>query len=401
MGIYVVSLPHNCTIFYTMAKVNVTLRKVKSIRGDRSLWYLDLYPGIAGTNKKGEPISKRREWLHKYTFDRPRDIFDRDHNVKTKEEISIILMKRQNELNKPDIYNSLEIEHLKKIEIGEGSFTDFMAKLVKKKQRKPNDPYVSMQKHIVSYGGKDLKFSDITETFCNGFKDYLETAKMIRSKERAISRTSAANYWTLFKVTIRAAYKAGHFTTYLNDKLGSMPKDESRREYLTMDELNLLAATPCTIPLLKRAALFSALTGLRYSDIEKLSWDEIEKVDGEYCLKFTQKKTGGIETLPIGQQAVDLMGDRDQEKPFEGLSYGSWTNRNIKKWAASAGITKKITFHCLRHTFATLQLSAGTDIYTVSKLLGHRDLKTTQIYTHVMKEAKREAVNRVTINYNT
>ena len=72
---------------------------------------------------------------------------------------------------------------------------------------------------------------------------------------------------------------------------------------------------------------------------------------------------------------------------------------NLNKWVAKAGITKKITFHCFRHTFATLQLTGGTDIYTVSKLLGHRDLKTTQIYAKVIDKSKRDAVNRITLNF--
>lgn len=383
-----------------MAKINVTLRKVKSIRGDRSLWYLDFYPGIPGTNKKGEPINKRREWLHKYTFERPRDVFDRDHNTKIKEELNIILMRRQNELCKPEIYNPLEIEQLRKKEIGEGSFTDYMAKYVIKHQIGSHSPIISTSKHFYNYAGRDVKFADITEKFCNGFRDYLQTAKNIskNKNESQISKSTASLYFSMFKTVLKGAYKAGHFTTYLNDKLGSLPMDQSRREYLTLDELNALAATPCRIPILKRAALFSALTGLRYSDIEKLTWSEVEATSDNYVLKFTQRKTGGIETLPISKQAVDLLGDRDQAKPFEGLVYDAHKNLIIKSWINEAGITKKITFHCFRHTFATLQLSAGTDIYTVSKLLGHRNLKTTQIYAHVLDEAKREAVNRVTIN---
>lgn len=382
-----------------MTKINVTLRKKKSIRGDRSLWYLDFYPPIPGTNKKGESILTRREWLHKFTYDHPRDIFDREHNIKTKEEINIILLRRSNELSKPEIYTTLEIEALKKIELGEGSFTDFLAKYVVKKQSTTHDSFNSMQKHVIKFAGKELKFSDITEKFCNGFKDYLKGAKNVANNKNSsqLSKITASHYFTMFKTVIRQAYKTGHLTAFLNDKLGSLPKDETRRNYLTMDELNTLAGTPCTVPLLKRAALFSALTGLRFSDIEKLTWDEVEGTNDDYVLKFTQRKTGGIETLPISQQAVDLLGDRSQVKPFAGLVYDATINYYIKKWITAAGITKKITFHCFRHTFATLQLSAGTDIYTVSKMLGHRDLSTTQIYAHVLDEAKRNAVNRITI----
>jgi site-specific recombinase XerD len=63
-----------------------------------------------------------------------------------------------------------------------------------------------------------------------------------------------------------------------------------------------------------------------------------------------------------------------------------------------AGITKNITFHCFRHTFATLQLSKGTDIYTVSKMLGHRELKTTQIYAKIIDQTKRDAANKIKLD---
>jgi integrase len=259
---------------------------------------------------------------------------------------------------------------------------------------------VSFEKHLCFYAKeKNLKFADITEKYCNGFRDYLLSAKRINS-DALITKNTANLYFSLFKIILKKAYKAGNLP-YLNDKLGSIPKTETRRNFLTMDELNELGKTPCFDPVIKRAALFSALTGLRFSDIEKLTWGEVEATNGDCVLKFTQKKTKGNATLYISQQAVDLIGDRSQAKPFEGLRYGANKNTLLKNWITAAGITKKITFHCFRHSYATLQLSAGTDIYTVSKLLGHRDLKTTQIYTHVMEEAKREAANKVTINIIT
>ena len=63
-----------------------------------------------------------------------------------------------------------------------------------------------------------------------------------------------------------------------------------------------------------------------------------------------------------------------------------------------AGITKNITFHCARHTYATLQLTLGTDIYTVSKLLGHKELRTTQIYAKVIDDKKKEAANKIKLD---
>ena len=80
---------------------------------------------------------------------------------------------------------------------------------------------------------------------------------------------------------------------------------------------------------------------------------------------------------------------------FEGFTYGAWTSLELKRWALAAGITKNLTFHCARHTFAVMMLDLGADIYTVSKLLGHRELSTTQIYAKVLDKNKQAAVNLI------
>ena len=114
-------------------------------------------------------------------------------------------------------------------------------------------------------------------------------------------------------------------------------------------------------------------------------------------MRFTQKKTKGAETQPISEQAFGLLGERgnSEERVFTGLKYSAWHNLKLQQWMMKAGISKTITFHCARHTYATLQLTLGTDIYTVSKLLGHKDLKTTQVYAKIIDEKKREAASRI------
>ena len=169
----------------------------------------------------------------------------------------------------------------------------------------------------------------------------------------------------------------------------------------TIEELNKLVKTECANPLLKNAALFSALTGLRFSDIEKLVWGEIEFVEGQgYFIHFKQQKTKGVEVLPIAEQAFSLLGERQKatDNVFAGLQYSAYQNKHLLKWISKAGITKDITFHCFRHTYATLQLSKGTDIYTVSKMLGHRELKTTQIYAKIIDQTKRDAANKIVLD---
>ena len=104
--------------------------------------------------------------------------------------------------------------------------------------------------------------------------------------------------------------------------------------------------------------------------------------------------------MPINEQAFSLLGVRREptDKVFDGLTYSAYENKHLYQWIGAAGIAKDITFHCFRHTFATLQLSMGTNIYTVSKMLGHRDLKTTQIYAKIIDQTKRDAAGKIKLD---
>jgi integrase len=121
---------------------------------------------------------------------------------------------------------------------------------------------------------------------------------------------------------------------------------------------------------------------------------------GHY-IRFRQQKTKGAETLPISEQAFSLLGEQfeNEERVFIGLKYSAWHNLKLQQWVMKAGISKTITFHCARHTYATLQLTLGTDIYTVSKLLGHKDLKTTQVYAKIIDEKKKDAANKIQLQF--
>ena len=218
-------------------------------------------------------------------------------------------------------------------------------------------------------------------------------------KKGVISQNTASTYFSIFKAALKQAFIDGYLTVDIEAKVKGIQGQESRREYLTIDELNRLAQTPCD-PLLKRAALFSALTGLRHCDIQKLKWSEIEVFNGSYRLNFTQQKTKGVEYMPISEQAFQLCGERKdgEQLVFAGLPDPSWINRPIKKWVAEAGITKHITYHCFRHSYATLQLAGGTDIYTVSKMLGHTNVRTTQVYAKVVDAKKEEATKTIKLD---
>ena len=247
--------------------------------------------------------------------------------------------------------------------------------------------------------GDTILFADIDLKLVESFRRFLMTAPQGGNKSGTISQNTASTYFAIFKAGLKQAFIDGYLTIDISAKVKGIQEQESRREYLTVEELNRLAQTPCD-PLLKRAALFSALTGIRHCDIQKLKWSEVEMFNGNYRLNFTQQKTKGVEYMPISEQAFQLCGERQDGDllVFAGLPAPSWINRPIKRWVEAAGIKKHISFHCFRHSYATLQLAGGTDIYTVSKMLGHTNVRTTQIYAKVVDAKKESATKRITLD---
>jgi integrase len=374
--------------------IKVKLRQ-KAISGKRKSLYLDFYPAIPNPDTG---ILTRRQFLGMYILAKANTPIDKESNKEVLKLAEQIRSKREIELSKPEIYMEYEREQLKIKEKGERDFVSYFKGLADKRQSSNHDNWVSAYKYLFAFTDGSLKFADLDEKFCNDFKEYLLNTKSNKSEKVNLSQNSAVSYFNKFKATLKQAYKDGILSFDLNSRIEPVKTAEVQRNFLTIEELNALVKTDCASPLLKRAALFSALTGLRFSDIEKLVWGEIEYIEGNgYFLNFKQQKTKGVEVLPISEQAYNLLGEPqdNSNRVFEGLNYSAYSNKHLAKWIGMAGITKDITFHCFRHTFATLQLSNGTDIYTVSKMLGHRELKTTQIYAKVIDKTKREAADKI------
>ncbi len=382
--------------------IKVKLRE-KKISGNRQSLYLDFYPAIPHP-ETGAPT--RREFLGLYLFDKAKNSIDKQHNKETLQLAEQIRQKRENHLNKPEIYTGYEKEQLKIKEQGEQNFVTYFKSLADKRKASNHENWVSALRYLDNFTNGKMKFADLNEKFLEDFKEYLLTTKSNKSNKTTLAQNSAVSYFNKIKAALKEAYKDGILQSDLNARVKPIQSAETRREYLTIDELNKLVKKDCNNPLMKRAALFSALTGLRFSDIQKMVWGELECVkDQGYFLNFNQKKTKGVEVLPISEQAYrftegpDNPKDMPQDKcVFEGLKYSAYHNKQLSQWIGAAGITKHITSHCFRHTFATLQLSKGTDIYTVSKMLGHRELKTTQIYAKIIDQTKREAADKIKLD---
>jgi integrase len=280
------------------------------------------------------------------------------------------------------------------------SFLNYVELLIEKKNTSKGnyDNWDSMLKHLKKYGQPDVAFDQITGEWLEGFQQFLNETKSSNSKP--LSQNSKVSYYSKLVSAVKQAVKDGYLQQNPAHNVKGFAHEETEREFLTHEELQALANTDCSYELLKRAFLFSALTGLRWSDIIKLRWIDVQHAkELGYFIRFRQKKTKGAETLPISTQAYQLMGVKkeDDSMVFDGLKYSAWNNLKLSQWALRAGITKHITFHSARHSFATLQLTLGTDIYTVSKMLGHKHLKTTQVYSRVIDQKKQDAANKIKI----
>lgn len=262
-------------------------------------------------------------------------------------------------------------------------------------------------KHLERYvRNPGMTFREVTPEFVRGFRSYLDKVARVKDHRKnpggeevakPLSNSTKGSYFNKLRACVNQAYEEGIIPRNPARGVEGFKVEERERVYLTLDEVRAMAATECRYPMLRRAFLFSCLTGLRKSDIEKLRWSEVRQ-EGEFTrIVFRQKKTGGQEYIDISPQAVVFMGERGarDERVFEGFGYASYYLTELRRWAVRAGVTKDVTFHTGRHTFAVIMLDLGVDIYTVQKLLGHREIRTTQIYAHMLDKKKQEAAMRI------
>lgn len=373
--------------------MKITVRE-KSIKHNRKSLYLDFYPAILNPNT-GKYT--RREFLGLYIYAKPKTDLEKAHNKNTKLLAQNIAAKRQLEVQEKDygfFKKKIKDEDLL-------PFFKSLADNYKNKSSGDTNNWPAVYRYLYDFTGGVCMKRDITIKFCERFKDYIQTAKPSFSTKTILANNSAVLYFSIFRKMVKIAYEAEKLDTDVAKDISNIKRVETQREYLTYEELKILAKTPCDLPVLKNAALFSALTGLRYSDIAKLTWQEIYMDDtGNLSIRFTQKKTKGVQSNPISGYAANLLGKRGlpNEKVFKPLLYSSWQNMKIQEWVYRAGIYRKITFHCFRHSFATVQLSLGTDIMTIKEMLGHKSVQTTLIYAKVVSSTKREAADKMNLD---
>lgn len=369
--------------------MKVFLRQRKqSSKGSTSL-YLELYKGtIKTTDGKTKPV-REYEYLNIYLIDKPANPIDKQQNKDNKKLAESIRAKRELEIKEGKYGFTANFK-------AKANFIDYFKHLTQKKTTRGNKiNWHSTIQHLMNYAGNEVQFKNIDKSFCEGFKTFLNTAN--GKTGTPLGNNTKNNYFSKFKAVLNQSVKDGIISISPANGIANFSHLESKREYLSIDEVKALAKTNCRYNVLKNAFLFSCLTGLRFSDVQKLQWQNLQIINNSWRITFRQKKTKGLEYLDINQQAKQLMGNtgKPDEKVFTNLKYNVYFNRELQKWVKDAGIKKQITFHCARHTFAVMQLTLGTELFTVSKLLGHENLKTTQVYAKIIDDKKREAVNKI------
>ncbi|HRB00589.1 MAG TPA: site-specific integrase [Ignavibacteria bacterium] len=370
-------------------KVKLNQRKLKD--GKLSL-YLEYYLGYSKDKAGKIRHNRKKENLELYLLESPKNTKEKQSNKDIQMLAEKILTKRQAEINAGK--HGFSDDSKSKINL-----VEYYSKLTEnRKQSKGNyGNWDASLKHLIKFCDPDTTtFKEVDEVFVKRFKDFLLKEPLVRETD-TLSINSAHSYFNKFKACLNQAFQDKIINENPATRIKGIKPETTEREYLTFDEIQKIAKIECRYDVLKRAFLFSCITGLRWSDINKLKWSEVQDFNSGYRITFTQKKTKGLEYLDISQQARDILGEEGlpEERVFKGLKYSSYVNLELQKWCMKAGITKNITFHCARHTFATLQLTLGTDIFTVSKLLGHKDLKTTQVYSNIIDQKKIDAINKI------
>ncbi len=250
--------------------------------------------------------------------------------------------------------------------------------------------------------GKKIKNANLYKTALNSFMNFLKKdynlheidSGLIKSYLNSIKHLSThtqCDYLIALKYVFNKAVIQNFIVT--NPVQVSVKKEESDRVYLSIEEIVKIHNTTGDFnDIVKYAFIFSCFTGLRISDIYNLTWNDI---DNGY-MNIRQQKTKSFVKMKLSSSALKILENvnRDSENVFSLPTY-KYIRSNLEKLIKLSGISKKITFHCARHTFATLCLTYEVDIYTVSKLLGHSNVSTTQIYAKLIDKKKDEAIDKL------
>ena len=358
-------------------KDGVTSRKMKSL-------YLDIYLG------KGH--KRQYEFLGFDIYAVPKTKAERAHNAEILHAAKIVMAERETEVQTGRYGITLK-------EQSSGlTLLEFLVAESMKRKPQTEEQWRCMINHVRAAKIEKTLMTHISGDQCLKLRDHLRGL----AESGRLSKFTTYNYLSLFRTGLRAAYRARLTKENLVDRFDQLPNGQSTRQYLTQEELDRFSSAPTLSKVSREVFLFSALCGMRISDIRSLSWEKIfdsvvTNKDGVTRsvseVRYTIQKTGRAHILPLGDQARRILGQRGTGAVWVWIPGHSTLTDNIKRMATKAGIEKVITMHCARHTCATIMLSKGVALKTVSQLLGHSSIRTTEIYAKVLEGSLRSAAD--------
>lgn len=253
--------------------------------------------------------------------------------------------------------------------------------------------YQPLIKHITDFAPK-TRVWEVNHTFVADFVEYM-CHKICPRSGKNYGKKTVTDLVDALGVIMKAAVVEG---IAKNNPVELMDRSiiqggEKPRSFLTVEELRTLTATPTVNTRLRRLFLFSCMTGLRYSDLKTLKWSDVIEEDGRMRIEKIMRKTRKALYLPLNATAIELLPPRGAGKD---LVFDVPTivalDKSLKKWVKAARIEKRVSFHTARHSFAVISLELGSDLYTTSKLLGHCDVGSTQVYAEIIDPKREEAV---------
>ena len=323
----------------------VTLRKRKIKNGTQYSLCLDYYPGYRD-NTTMKVIT--REALGIYIFAKPANQQERDFNARMMKKAEILRNRRYeaifNENN--GFFDKARMK---------GDFLAYFKELADRRNIKWQHVY----KHFERFVNGKCTFEEVDVDLCRKFMEYLLNAPQTIHTNQKLHINSAAGYWSAFRAVLHTAYRDRKIKENPNGFLDRIESIPTMREHLT--------------------------------------WQQIQPyTNGKMFVTTRMQKTKQIVHNPISDEAYGLLGERHEGLIFEGFK-DKMLQGPLKRWLSAAGITKKITFHCTRHSFGSLHVEMGTDMAVIQACLGHKNITTTQIYSKIAAQQMCQVVDKITL----
>ena len=242
------------------------------------------------------------------------------------------------------------------------------------------------------------RLCDIDKKFCIDYAEWLQSEPLTPQGKPLAQATAFSSFWNL-GITLSSARQKGCIKSNAWELLGSHEKiqqPEGKREFLTFEEIRKLEQTPYIKENIRKAFLFACYCGLRVGDVTDLRWSDISVNGGRHFVSVVMQKNSKPISLPLPAKALSWLPERGEPESSV-FSLPSRTNlrKHLQKWSEQAGLGRHLHFHLSRHTYGTMLITAGVDLYTASKMMGHADVRPTQVYAKIVDKKKEEAVSLI------